>query len=74
MSALLEQAKQLPVAERIRLVEDIWDTIAAKPDEMKLTSAQEQELKRRIEYYDKHPEETVPWEAVKARTLERLRG
>ena len=40
---------RLPVAERIRLVEDIWDSIAAVPEAVPLTAAQRRELDRRLE-------------------------
>lgn len=72
MSELLKKAMLLPVPERIRLVEAIWDSIESHSDEIRLTPAQEEELVRRIEYYEKHPDETVSWEELKARTLERL--
>lgn len=60
----------LPVAERIRLVEDIWDSIAAFPEAVPLTEEQRQELNRRLEAYHRNPEEGVSWEEIKLR----LRG
>jgi putative addiction module component (TIGR02574 family) len=57
----------LPVDERIRLVEDIWDSIAAVPEAVSLTEAQRQELDRRLESFHAHPEAGSPWEEVKAR-------
>jgi len=38
----------LSVAERIQLVEDIWDTIAAVPEELGLGDEQKAELDRRL--------------------------
>lgn len=35
------------VDERLRLVEAIWDTIAAAPQNLELTTAQQDELERR---------------------------
>jgi len=38
----------LSVAERILLVEDIWDSIASVPEAVKLTEAQRRELDARL--------------------------
>jgi putative addiction module component (TIGR02574 family) len=53
---LLEEARALSVAERIELVADIWDSIS-ETSEPPVTEAQRNELRRRIAYYDAHPEE-----------------
>ncbi len=71
MSVLLEEAKKLPISERVKLVEDIWDSIAAEPNEFELTTEQKAELDRRIEYGDLHPDEYFTWEEVKADLLAR---
>jgi len=41
----------LPLEERIKLVEDIWDSIAAEQEALPLTSEQRGELDRRLERY-----------------------
>lgn len=58
---------KLPVAERIRLVEDIWDSIAAVPEAVPLTEAQRQELDRRLEAYHLDPRVGSPWPQVRRR-------
>ena len=58
---------KLPVAERIRLVEDIWDSIAAVPDAVPLTDAQRRELDRRLEAYHRDPDAGSPWPQVRKR-------
>jgi putative addiction module component (TIGR02574 family) len=58
---------QLTVAERIMLVEEIWDSIAAEQAAVPLTSAQEAELDRRLEAHRQSPHEGASWEDVKAR-------
>ncbi len=55
----------LPVAERILLVEDIWDSIASIPEAVPLTEAQREEIDRRLEEYHKNPEAGSPWEDIK---------
>jgi putative addiction module component (TIGR02574 family) len=58
--------------ERLALVQEIWDTIAAEPGSL-LTEAQRQELERRAAADDASPDDVIPWEQVKAQTLARLR-
>jgi putative addiction module component (TIGR02574 family) len=58
--------------QRLALVQEIWDTIAADQQQPLLTDAQRQELDRRVAEDDAAPEDVMPWEQVKARTLARL--
>lgn len=44
--------QQLPVEERIRLVEDLWDSIAADQRALRLTAEQKAELDRRLDAYE----------------------
>lgn len=71
MSALLEQALKLPISERRRLADDIWDSIAAEPRAVEITPEQKAELDRRIEYNRLNPDDVVSWETVKAEALAR---
>lgn len=73
LSTTLAEIVTLSVDERIRLVEAIWDSIAAEPGQPKLTEAQQQELERRLAVHTASPEDVVPWEDVKAQALARSR-
>ena len=44
--------QQLPVDERIKLVEDLWDIIAADQKALPLTPAQRTELDKRLDAYE----------------------
>ena len=44
--------RQLPLDERLRLVEDLWDSIAADQKALPLTPAQRAELDRRLDAYE----------------------
>jgi putative addiction module component (TIGR02574 family) len=61
----------LSVAERIQLVEDIWDTIAEVPDEVSLTDSQKAEIDCRLDAYHRSPERGSPWDMVRERILSR---
>lgn len=47
MSVAIEEILKLDVKERLELIEEIWDSIAAHPDAIPLTAAQRKELDRR---------------------------
>jgi putative addiction module component (TIGR02574 family) len=59
--------------ERLDLVQEIWDSIAAESTPSFLTESQRFELQRRAAEDDAHPEDAVPWEQVKAETMARLK-
>jgi len=61
----------LPVDERLKLMETIWESIAEVPEALELTPAQEAELDRRLDAYRKNPTAGSPWPEVKARVLKR---
>ena len=44
--------RELPLAERIKLVEDLWDSIAADQNALPLTPEQRVELDRRLDAYE----------------------
>jgi putative addiction module component (TIGR02574 family) len=58
---------RLSAAERILLVEEIWDSIAAEPEPMPLTEAQKQDLQRRLASCEADRKAGSSWENVKAR-------
>lgn len=61
----------MPANERISFVEDVWDSIAAMPESTPLTSAQKEELDRRLQAFHNDPEAVSPWDSVKARLTRR---
>lgn len=67
MSSIAKDILSLSVPERILLVEDIWDSIAEIPDEVLLSTAQEQELDLRLDAYHRNPDAGSPWSAVRER-------
>lgn len=57
----------LPAGERIRLVEVLWDSIAAEPESVPVTPAQKREIEARLEDYRRDPSIAIPWEVARAR-------
>jgi putative addiction module component (TIGR02574 family) len=57
----------LSVAERIELIGEIWDSMAAMPEAIVLTDAQKGELDKRLDAYRKNPTAGSPWPDVRKR-------
>jgi putative addiction module component (TIGR02574 family) len=68
-SPLPADIRSLPIADRVHLVEQIWNSIAEDEQSFQLTDAQKAELDRRIEAHDADPTRGTPWEEVKQRLL-----
>jgi putative addiction module component (TIGR02574 family) len=72
-SDLLSQAQGLPIAERIELVEAIWDTIPenAGTDVLPLSEEHRAELERRLADMEADPGVGRPWDEVRDRLARR---
>lgn len=55
MNTLLDEINQLDLAERIQLVEDLWDSVALHAAKLPLTDAQRAELDRRLALHQADP-------------------
>ncbi len=58
---------EMPLIERIKLVEDIWDSIVEIPDAVEIPEWHKAALDKRLELYRKNPEIGSPWAEVKRR-------
>ncbi|MAC45839.1 MAG: addiction module protein [Oceanospirillum sp.] len=47
------ELRELPISQRVQLVEDIWDSIAEDQGVLSVTQTQKNELDRRLENYQK---------------------
>jgi putative addiction module component (TIGR02574 family) len=61
----------LSPAEKLQLVEDLWDDLATAPDAVPVHDWQKQELARRKANLQRNPASAVPWEEVKQRVRAR---
>jgi putative addiction module component (TIGR02574 family) len=62
---------QLPVAERLRLVEEIWNSIAEAPEALELTPEDKRLIDERLEARRRDPGSGSPWEEVYKRIISR---
>jgi putative addiction module component (TIGR02574 family) len=65
---LLADASRLPVADRLDLIDAIWNTVPAE-SLPPLTEEWLAEIQRRSSQYDAGAVQTVPWEQVRADAL-----
>lgn len=65
----LSKVLALPVPDRLKLIEAIWDSIAEVPEALELTAAQQAEVDRRLDAFLRDPAAGSPWPEVKARIL-----
>ncbi len=61
--------ERLSIAERLLLVEELWDSIAA---DTPLTDAQRAELDRRLADHEANPDDVVSWEDIQSSITARL--
>jgi putative addiction module component (TIGR02574 family) len=67
MNAEFAPLFKLSRAERLQLVEDLWDSIAQENAKLPLSEAKRDELRRRKERFLLHPASGRAWEDVKQR-------
>ncbi|HEX8905767.1 MAG TPA: addiction module protein [Longimicrobiaceae bacterium] len=60
----ISDLQHLSMAERLRLVKELWDSIAAEaqvdPDRLPLDDSLRQELRRRSDEYRRNPHVAIP--------------
>lgn len=65
----ISELLKLPGAERIRIVEALWDSVAANPESLELSEAERTEIDRRWAEYQRDPSAGSSWSEVRARIL-----
>ena len=61
---------RLSFDERLRLLDELWESLSRTPEAVPLTEAQREELDRRLDELDREGPVGIPWEEV----LRRIRG
>ena len=67
MSTEFSELFKLGRAERLQLVEDLWDSIVKEEPELPLADWKRDELRRRKERFLNHPSSSRTWDQVKQR-------
>jgi len=72
MEPIVAKFRELKPAEKIRLVQDLWDEIADEVASFPLTEAQRQLLDERIADEEQNPDDAEPWSKAKDDLLREL--
>jgi len=67
--ALRDEILQLPATERLKLLEEIWDSLAATPEDVPVPDWHKTELDRRLDHPATGPGET--WDEIRAKRRDR---
>jgi putative addiction module component (TIGR02574 family) len=70
MNTQVAEILELSVAEKIQIVEDIWDSIIQNPELLPLSDAEKRELDKRLESYEQNRDEGIEWETLKRTILQ----
>ncbi len=68
-AAQLEAILKLDVDERIRIVQIIWDSIAASPESVPLTAAERAHIEQLVAEDDAAPDDVLTWPEAKVLIL-----
>lgn len=68
MSSLMKSLgiDRLSIDDRVRLLDEISESIAATSEDIALSEAHNEDLRRRLDAYRDDPKAGSPWEEVKA--------
>lgn len=71
--AILAEVQSWPLADRLRLIKEVWDGISEDEGEPELTDELKAELDRRLQALNENPDAVVPWATLEARARSRYR-
>lgn len=60
----IHDLKSLPIAQRLQVVEAVWNSIAEDPTPITLSEDQKAELTRRLEAYKANPEDVLTLDQI----------
>jgi putative addiction module component (TIGR02574 family) len=61
-----DRIRELTPAERIELIEQLWESFLDDPTALPVTGEQSKELRRRLAEHEKDPDAARPWSEVRA--------
>ena len=65
--ALTAQALRLSAEERLKMMEEVWESFAAEPTCFPVSGQEMKELERRRERYAADPGSLIDWQEMKSR-------
>jgi putative addiction module component (TIGR02574 family) len=71
MTALTSEALRLPPDERLKLIEELWSSLADQPESLPASPSELHELDARRERYNANPSSLIDWEEMKSELAKR---
>jgi putative addiction module component (TIGR02574 family) len=71
MSTVRTEVRSLSVTARLRLIEEMWDSLRETPEAIPVTGAQRKELERRRRAHARNPSAAKSWAEVRTRLRRR---
>lgn len=65
MNSVLGNLEHFSIQERLTMIQTIWDSIESSQQPIPLTKAQKDDLDRRLDYHQAHPEDVISWEDLR---------
>lgn len=72
MSTRAVDIEKLDAEEKLRLIEELWESLNDDPSQVPVTSTQREELDRRLDEIDQGDDAGIPWDEVLNRIRKRL--
>ena len=72
MSTRAIDIEKLDAEEKLRLIEELWDSLNDDPSQVPLTGAQREELDRRLDEIEQGDDAGIPWDEILSRIRKRL--
>jgi putative addiction module component (TIGR02574 family) len=69
----LRELLKLPVAERLQIIGELWDSIEADTDSPPSTEDQQEEIERRLADLEANPDDVLEWTDVRARLWSKVK-
>ena len=61
----IDHILELPTADRVAIVQEIWESMLEHPDDVAITAAQREDLDRRLMDFQENPDDGESWDDVK---------
>lgn len=58
------EIEELSPEERLRLIEDVWETFQTSPDSLEISEEHRTVLDQRLSELERNPDKTVSWDEV----------
>jgi putative addiction module component (TIGR02574 family) len=72
-AAFHRELSKMTRAEKLQLVQDLWDSIAEESDDIQLDSQERRLLDQRVAAHRRNPRAAQPWNTVKRRVIGKIK-